>query len=285
MEIERPLVSIIVPCYNQAKYLPETLDSILAQTYQNWEAVIMDDGSPDDTEAVAKEYKSRDARIKYAKQDNQGVSAARNNAIRKYSRGEYILLVDADDLITPYYIEHAVAYLEEHPECKMVYGLAEKFGAENGKWELPPYDFQKLLFDNMLFNAAVFRRVDFDKTPGFDEGMRAGVEDWDFFLSLLGPDDKVFRLNELVLKYRIKKTSRNTVAAQDDTMIPLRRIIYRNHKEYYEPYTEDIITYVRKCNATQVYIDRVNNSLSMKIGRFITRPFGKMRDIVKGLKK
>lgn len=278
---DQPLVSVIVPCYNQARYLPETLDCLIAQTYQCWEAIVIDDGSPDNVADIATCYAEKDSRIKFVHTENRGVSAARNIAIREHSSGKYVLPLDGDDLITPIYIEHAVEYFKAHPECKLVYGLAEKFGAEKGRWDLPEYDFQKLLFENMLFNASVFRRSDFDETPGFDESMRAGVEDWDFFLSLLGPKDKVFRLNEVVFKYRIKKTSRNTVAAQDDTMIPLRRIIYKNHKEYYQPYVEDIITYVRKTNATQVYIDRVNNSLSMKIGRLFTMPFGKLRDFIR----
>lgn len=279
-----PLVSVIVPCYKQAKYLPETLDCLMAQTYQCWEAIVIDDGSPDNVSEVASGYAERDSRIKFVHTENQGVSAARNVAIRNHSTGKYILPLDGDDLITPIYLEHAVAYLEAHPECKLVYGMAEKFGAENGKWDLPEYDFQKLLFDNMIFNAAVFRREDFDRIIGYNENMRAGVEDWDFYLTLLGPEDKVHRLDELVYMYRIKKTSRNTVAAQDDTMIPLRRIIYNNHKEYYKPYVEDIITYVRKTNATQVYIDRVNNSISMKIGRFFTLPFGKLRDYIRRIR-
>ena len=276
-----PLVSVIVPCYNQAKYLPETLDCLIAQTYQCWEAVVIDDWSPDNVADIVSEYLEKDSRIKFVHTENCGVSAARNVAIRNHSVGKYILPLDGDDLITPIYLEHAVAYLETHPECKLVYGLAEKFGAEKGKWDLPEYDFQKLLFDNMIFNPAVFRREDFDRTIGYNENMRAGVEDWDFYLTLLGPEDKVHRLDELVYLYRIKKSSRNTVAAQDDTMIPLRRIIYNNHKEYYQPYVEDIITYVRKTNATQVYIDRVNNSLSMKIGRLFTMPFGKLRDFIR----
>lgn len=276
--MQAPLVSIIVPCYQQAQYLSNTLDSVIAQTFQSWEGIIVNDGSTDNTEEIALKYVEIDPRFRYFFQENQGVSAARNKAIN-HSQGKYILPLDADDLITPSYIEHAVNYLESHPECKLVYGLCEKFGEENGLWNLPEYDFQKLLFDNMIFIASVFRRIDFDKTIGFNENMRAGVEDWDFFLSLLGPDDKVFRLNEIVLKYRIKKSSRNTAAARDDTMVFLHRIIYNNHKEYYQPFVEDIITYVRKCNATQTYIDRVNNSLSMKIGRLMTAPFGKIRDM------
>lgn len=276
--MQAPLVSIIVPCYNQAQYLSESLDSVMAQSYHNWECIIVNDGSTDNTEEIAHKYVDTCPCFSYLTQENQGVSAARNNAI-KLSKGKYILPLDADDLIAPYYIEHAVAYLEDHPKCKLIYGLCEKFGAENGIWDLPEYDFQRLLFDNLIFNAAVYRRVDFEKTTGYNENMRAGVEDWDFFLSLLGPDDKVFRLNEIVLKYRIKKISRNTIAAQDDIMIPLRRIIYSNHIEYYQPYAEDIITYVRKCNATQAYIDCINNSLSMRIGRLFTAPFGKIRDL------
>lgn len=278
---DQPLVSVIVPCYNQARYLPETLDCLITQTYQCWEAIVIDDGSPDNVAEIAAGYAEKDTRIKFVHTENGGVSTARNVAIREHSSGKYILPLDADDLITPIYLERAVVYFEEHPECKLVYGLAEKFGAEKGRWDLPEYDFQKLLFDNMIFNSAMFRRSDFDKTIGYNENMRAGVEDWDFFLTLLGPEDKVHRLDELVCLYRIKKSSRNTVAAQDDTMIPLRRIIYNNHMEYYQSYVEDIITYVRKTNATQVYIDRVNNSLSMRIGRFFTLPFGKLRDFIR----
>lgn len=282
--MEKPLVSVIVPCYKQAGFLPETLDCILAQTYNNWECIVIDDGSPDNTEEVAGEYVKKDSRIKYMRQENQGVSAARNNAIR-HSNGKYILPLDADDLITPIYLEEAVAYFESHPECKLVYGLAEKFGAENGPWDLAEYSFQKMLFENLIFNPAMFRRSDFDKTIGYNENMREGVEDWDFWLTLLGPDDNVHRLDKLVYLYRIKKESRNTVARNDAKMAKLFRTIYNNHKEYYQDYVQDIISYVRKCNAAQGRMDKLNNSLSMKIGRAVTLPFGKLRDFVSGLRK
>ena len=282
--MNKPLVSVIVPCYKQAGFLPETLDIILAQTYDNWECIVIDDGSPDNTEEVAGEYVKKDSRIKYMRQENQGVSAARNNAIR-HSNGKYILPLDADDLITPIYLEEAVAYFESHPECKLVYGLAEKFGAENGPWDLAEYSFQKMLFENLIFNPAMFRRSDFDKTIGYNENMREGVEDWDFWLTLLGPDDKVHRLDKLVYLYRIKKESRNTVARNDAKMAMLFRTIYNNHKEYYQDYVQDIILYVRRCNAAQSRMDRLNNSLSMKIGRAVTLPFGKLRDFVSGLRK
>ena len=277
--MNRVLVSIIVPCYKQDGYLPETLDCILAQTYQNWECIVIDDGSPDNTEEVAGEYVKKDSRIKYMRQENQGVSSARNNAIRQ-SLGKYILPLDADDLIAPTYLEEAVDYLENHPEVKVVYCQAEKFGAVNCKWDLSDYDFNKMLFENLLFCTALFRRSDYDKCGGYNENMKAGVEDWDFWLSLLGPDDKVYRIDKVLFYYRIKEVSRNTVAKDDDKMMALRRIIYNNHKEYYQDYVQDIITYVRKCNSAQDRIDKINKSLSMRIGRVLTKPFGKIKELV-----
>lgn len=282
--MDKTLVSVIVPCYKQAGFLPETLEVILAQTYQNWECIVIDDGSPDNTEEVAGEYVKKDSRIKYMRQENQGVSSARNNAIRQ-SLGKYILPLDADDLIAPTYLEEAVDYLENHPEVKVVYCQAEKFGAVNCKWDLSDYDFNKMLFENLLFCTALFRRSDYDKCGGYNENMKAGVEDWDFWLSLLGPDDKVYRIDKVLFYYRIKEVSRNTVAKDDDKMMALRRIIYNNHKEYYQEYVQDIISYVRKCNAAQSRMDKLNNSLSMKIGRAVTLPFGKLRDLCSLLKK
>lgn len=279
----KPLVSVIVPCYKQAGYLPETLDCIIAQTYQNWECIVIDDGSPDNTAEVTKQYSERDCRIKYLHQENQGISAARNNAIR-HSVGRYILPLDADDIVTPIYLEEAVGYFESHTDCKLVYGLAEKFGAVNGKWDLPEYDFDRMLFENLIFNPAVFKREDFDKTIGYNENMRDGIEDWDFWLTLLGPDDKVYRIDKLVYRYRIRESSRNAVAQDDEKMTRLFRTIYDNHKEYYQKYVYDIISYVRKCNAAQGQIDRLNASISMRIGRMFTKPFGLMKDAIRRMK-
>ena len=276
-------ISVIIPCYNQAKYLPETLDCLIAQSYQNWEAIVIDDGSVDNTSEVVSVYTTKDNRIKYVHQENQGVSVARNNAIKLYSSGEYILPLDADDLIASTYLEKAIEYLEKHPETKVVYCQAEKFGAEKGRWNLPEYDFNKMLFENLLFCTAMFRRIDYYKCGGYNENMKEGVEDWDFWLSMLGPEDVVHRIDEVLFYYRIKEFSRNMVAKDDLRMAQLRRTIYNNHKEYYADYVQDIISYVRKCNSAESRIEKLNNSLSMRIGRTLTLPFGKIRDFLKFL--
>lgn len=91
----KPIVSIIVPCYNQGHLLCDALDSVLMQTYIDWECIIVNDGSTDNTESVALAYCEKDARFMYFYQDNQGVIASRNNAIRK-SNGRYILPLDGE---------------------------------------------------------------------------------------------------------------------------------------------------------------------------------------------
>lgn len=101
--MKKGLVSVIMPCYNQGCYLSEALESVINQTYSDWECIIIDDGSTDSSEEIAKEYCQKDGRIRYIYQDNAGVIAARNNAIAA-SSGEYILPLDADDSISTVYL-------------------------------------------------------------------------------------------------------------------------------------------------------------------------------------
>ena len=97
------LISIIVPCYNQAHFLNEVLQSVLDQSYSNWECIIVNDGSPDNTEEIALVWCTKDKRFRYVKKENGGLSSARNAGIT-ISQGEYILPLDADDKIYPSYL-------------------------------------------------------------------------------------------------------------------------------------------------------------------------------------
>ena len=107
--------------------------------------VIVNDGSTDNTEVVAKSYVNKDVRFKYLYQDNSGVSAARNNGIR-HSNGFFILPLDSDNMLLPTYMEKAVSYFLLHPETTLVYGKAELFGDKNGIWNLPEYSWEKFIW-------------------------------------------------------------------------------------------------------------------------------------------
>src|SRR6185437_10688188 len=121
------LVSVIVPCYNYAHFLGEVLDSVLAQTYSNWECIIINDGSPDNTEEVALDYCAKDRRFKYFYKKNGGHSSARNYGI-KQSNGKYIMPLDADDILDPKYLKEAVSKIESDENIKLVTAHVQHFG-------------------------------------------------------------------------------------------------------------------------------------------------------------
>ena len=272
--IEKPLVSIIIPCYRQAEYISEAIESVISQTYDNWECIIIDDGSPDNTKDVSSLYIRSDKRIKYIYQENQGVSNARNNGIL-FSRGKYILPLDADDIIASTYVEKAVSILESHPEYKLVYCKAEKFGKESGIWQLPEYKFEDLLWNNMIFCSAMYRRCDYEKTKGYNPTMVFGIEDWDFWLSLLSPEDKVYRIDEVLFYYRVKTVSRTT--ALSTKFETSARQICRNHPELYD----DAILLHLRLQSLLSEINKIKDSKSYRIGRTITLPYRMLKKVLK----
>jgi glycosyltransferase involved in cell wall biosynthesis len=204
--MKNTLISIIVPCYNQAQYLDECLQSVLAQTYVDWECIIVNDGSPDDTEEKTKPWIEKDNRFIYLHKENGGLSSARNAGINR-AQGEYILPLDADDRIAPAYIELAISSFQNDSTLKVVYCQAEKFGEEKGIWQLSPFSIYDLGLFNMIFCSAVFKRQDWELVGGFDISMIYGLEDWEFWIAILKNGGTVKRLDEVGFYYRIREKS------------------------------------------------------------------------------
>lgn len=123
---EKNLVSIIIPAYNAEKFLGEALDSVLKQTYADWEAIVVDDGSTDGTAEIAKNYSLKDRRIKYVYQENRRMAAARNKGI-SIAKGEYVAFLDADNIFWPNKLEAQVWFLESHPNCGISYARIRHF--------------------------------------------------------------------------------------------------------------------------------------------------------------
>lgn len=193
--MENPIVSIVIPCYNQSQYLAETLDSLLTQSYKNWEAIIVNDGSTDNSEQVIKTYIEKDLRFRYILQNNVGPSSARNKGV-SIATGKYILPLDGDDKISPLYLEKAISYLENNPDCTLYYCVAEYFGDIQGLWNMRYSNYENLLLGNSIFCTAIYRKEDFERVGGYDESMK-GYEDWEFFIRLLYPDKRYFNLRTL----------------------------------------------------------------------------------------
>ncbi|NNE32936.1 MAG: glycosyltransferase family 2 protein [Winogradskyella sp.] len=199
-------VSVIIPCFNQGHFLDESLQSVISQTYSNWECIIVNDGSSDDTKAIAELWTKKDKRIKYLYQDNQGLSSARNLGISN-AIGEFILPLDADDKIGKNYLELACYEFQQNEDLKVVYCEAKKFGDTNELWNLPEFSLYNLSRKNMIFCSALFRKKDWIAIGGFDVNMAHGWEDWEFWISMLKKGGLVKKIESVQFYYRVKGQS------------------------------------------------------------------------------
>ncbi len=227
-----PLVSVIMPAYGQAEYIAESLDSVIRQTYGNWEVIVVDDGSPDNVAGIVEAYSVSDSRIKFFHTENRGVSAARNFAVRQTS-GEYILPLDADDTIEPTYLEKCVARFVEYPETDVVYCMWRFFGETTETPKLKYNNYASLLVNNSIFVSAMYRKSHFDSVGGYDENMRQGLEDWEFWIRMLHKDSVVSQIPEQLFNYRIKARSRNVDAQKALSAFEIELYILDKHKELY----------------------------------------------------
>lgn len=201
-----PLVSVVVPVYNMESFLPETLDSILASVYPNFEVVVVDDGSKDASYRIACSYAEKDKRVRAYTQPNGGACAARNHAVR-LAKGEFILPVDADNLIDPSLIADSVKEILKDPFVKVVAPRADFFGERTGEWKLPPFSLHLLARKNIMDTCALYRKVEWERVGGYCESIIAR-EDWEFWIAVLKDGGKVVRLPEIGLHYRIRSVSK-----------------------------------------------------------------------------
>jgi glycosyltransferase involved in cell wall biosynthesis len=177
-------VSVIIPCYRQARFLAEAIDSVLAQTTGNAEIVVVDDGSPDYTERVTRRYPM----VQYLRQPNRGPSAARNQGLQA-ARGSYVVFLDADDRLLPHHFETSLRAFDEHPDAACITGDYRWFGAE-GTWHVhdcqprPDY-YGTLLRSNFIGppHPVMFKRSVVLELGGFRADLRA-FEDLDLYLRL-----------------------------------------------------------------------------------------------------
>ena len=190
-----PLVSIIIPAYNYAHYLTFTLDSVKRQSLSNWECLIVDDGSTDNTREVAEKYTVADTRFKYHYKSNGGLSSARNYGLQKAS-GKYVLFLDADDMLEHNNLKHLSDFLEKQTGNNAAFGKFVKF-YDDGSPDYPWYqdynyveglqtDFHSRLVEkNSLPPCAPLSPLSIIKKHNltFDESLTS-YEDWDFWLRL-----------------------------------------------------------------------------------------------------
>jgi glycosyltransferase involved in cell wall biosynthesis len=185
-EAHPPMVSVIIPCYNQASFLGEAIQSVLDQTYRQFEIIVIDDGSPDNIAEIIKGY----PQVRLLKQANAGAAVARNNGMA-HSCGDYLLFLDSDDRLMPGALETATGYLAQHPDMAFVTGHVQLIDKNGALLEIPgqpvvkEHHFQTLLRSNYIWTpgVVVYRRSVFQNEKGFDAGA-GGSADYELNIRL-----------------------------------------------------------------------------------------------------
>ena len=276
-----PKVSVIIPCYNQGLFIGEAVNSVLSQTFTDFEIIVVDDGSNDQfTKKLLSNYAPKSTRIYQTL--NKGVSAARNFAIEK-SNGKYILPLDADDTIGSNYLMEAVNILDQNEEVKLVYANGVYFGSLTGIIKHPDYDEPTMLKQNLIFNSSFFRKSDWEICGGYDETFLTGWEDWDFWLRLITHSNQIYKLDSFQLFYRITSDSRNSALKNEQLKIVEQQLYLKHISKYLKYFTLPItqlreIEYLKNEQANYIkYKKDIYNSLSYRLGSFLLSPLKLLR--------
>lgn len=226
-----PSVSVVIPCFDQAAFLEEAATSVFSQTFDDWEIVIVDDGSTDDTAQVATALiAARPQKVRLISQPNRGVSVARNAGI-SHSLGQYILPLDADDAIRPTMLEVLVAALDQRRVPAIAYTDIETFGEAAAVQRAGTWSADALSQGNQLSYCSMYHREVWEAVGGYNPNMSLGYEDWDFWVGAAAAGYDGIHVTEPLFRYRIRHGSRDAHARRHDA--ELRAQIERNHPQLF----------------------------------------------------
>lgn len=227
----KPLVSVIITCYNHAKYLPEAIESVISQTYTNCEIVVVDDGSTDDTALVAKKYE-----VSYIYQENQGLSAARNTGM-EYCNGQYLIFLDADDRLLKGAVQAGINCFQDNIGTQMVFGnyhyinMDGSFMKDQPQYELPDKEdhYINLLHKNFIsMHAAVmYKRNNEEVKKGFNVKLKA-CEDYDLYLRI-AQKFMISRHTNKVAEYR---KHNNNMSGNPELMLKASLGVLKTQQDY-----------------------------------------------------
>ncbi len=200
----KPEISVIIPCYNSGSFLLRSIESILSQTFKNFELIIVNDGSKDKlTLSIINKYKSHN-KISVVKQKNKGLSSARNLGV-KNSKSPFLLMLDADDWVAPETLELFYKFLKRNKKYKYVYSNINLADEKKGILK-KNYNYFEQLFTNQIPYCALFRKEVFTKFGGYDEKMLKGFEDWDFNIRLGANNFHGKCLNKELFNYNVSRS-------------------------------------------------------------------------------
>lgn len=223
-----PKVSVIIPCYNLGQYLDEAVNSVLNQTFQDFEIIVVNDGSTDEfTNKLLRNYTKPKTKVIIT--TNQGLSAARNNGIR-ISSGEYICCLDSDDVYNFDFLKKTVALLEKDTEHSVgfITTWIQVFGDANYIWQCESYHPCKLALDNIVHVASLFRRECWEKNGGYATDL-SSYEDWSFWISIIALGYRWECIQEPLFNYRKRQGSMLSEANKRRTILYNQVVEHNKH--------------------------------------------------------
>lgn len=228
-----PLVSVVIPCYNHARYIDEALDGVIAQDYANIELIIIDDGSKDDSvdkiRAKVSECQARFVRFEFHHRPNKGLSATLNEALA-WCQGKYVSFIASDDVMLAHKTRVQVAYLESNPEFSSLSANLEFIDNNSNSTgqttqESKEYSFDETLVHNSLLAPSQMHTLSAVRAVGgFDENIM--IEDWYLWLKLLDKGYRIMFLSDVLVKYR----------KHDDNMSGNLKKMYSAERQILEQY-------------------------------------------------
>ena len=269
----QPRVSFLVTCHDLGRFLPEALESIFAQTYQDFEVVIVDDGSTDPETLRILEHLRR-PRTQLVTIPNRGLPAARNEALR-HARGRYLCAFDCDDVLQPRFLERTLAVLDRDPSVAFVSTWLEVFGTESWIWRQERVDFPLLLSECVVLTAAPVRREAVEAVGGYDaETFRDGDEDWDLWIGLVEGGYRGAVVPEVLFRYRRRPDSMFARCNRGQTRRRLRRALIEKHRASFAEHAADVLLLrERECGEHL----RSNASLELEIGTILEPALERVR--------
>lgn len=278
-DFENTKVSIIIPCYNDAQYIEQAVDSALNQTYPNKEIILVDDGSNAETKAVLKKLEHKITKL--ITQENQGQSTARNVGI-KAAKGDYILCLDSDDYFEASFCEEAIEVLLISKEVKIVTSHLRRFNQKQTLDIFVPSggDIRNFILKNAATGSAMFRKSDVLEVQGYDEKMRKGFEDWEFYIRLLENEGCAHVIPQVYLNYRVRDNSTTTRANKIKS--ELLEYIYLKNKSIFVKHFDSFISNLLLIRENEEKENlKIYNKIDFKIGNTLLKPFRFIKSLLK----
>lgn len=276
-----PKVSIIIPCFNLGLYLEEAVDSVFAQTEQDFEILIVDDGSDDaKTQRLLADFDRPKTRV--WRTENQGLARARNFLIEK-SGGHYLCALDADDRLHPEFFKKALQRFEDDPGLSFVSSWLEAFGDEQWLWRQDRCDLPALLAEDTVMTAALVRRDAVVEIGCYAEDMpHPGDEDWDLWLRLVVAGHRGTIIPEVLFFYRRRQGQMSRDCVEGETHLDLVSYLHTKHAGSYDEHLREVLL-VKEREISALL--KTNHSIEMFLGQNLEPNVERRRVEIDGLER